>query len=307
MAIGELAARQHGVVSLEQLVSLGLSARGVQERAASGRLWRVNQAVYAVGHKSLTWEARLMAAVLACGPGAVISHRSAVELWKLREPRQASVDVTAPNRRGRVPSGIRSHRDDRLTGAERTEVFGIPCVSVSRALLDFAAVAPIWELRRAVGEAEVLRILNHAELRRTIRHHRGRRGVARLRMVLDEIRPETRRTRSEMEREFLRLCDRAGLPTPKVNVSMRVGGRTQKPDFLWSNARLIVEADSRTFHDTDSAFQLDRRREQRFQLAGWDVAHCTWEQIFQEPAALAQTIRALLQQAERHRRRADLR
>ncbi|HEX7245592.1 MAG TPA: hypothetical protein VF245_08515 [Solirubrobacterales bacterium] len=306
-AIGELAARQHGVVSLEQLVSLGLSVRGVQQRALSGRLWRVNQAVYAVGHKPLTWEARLMAAVLACGPGAVISHRSAVELWKLREARQEPVDVTAPNRRGRIPSGIRSHRDDRLTAVERTEVLGIPCVSVSRALLDFAAVAPTWELRRAVSEAEVLRILDHTEVRRTIRRHRGRRGVARLRMVMDEIRPETKRTRSEMEREFLRLCEKAGLPTPKVNVSMRVAGRTQKPDFLWPNAGLIVEADSRTFHDTDSAFQVDRKREQRFQLAGWDVAHCTWEQIFQKPAALAQTVRGLLHQAEQRRRRADLR
>jgi very-short-patch-repair endonuclease len=307
VAIGELAARQHGVVSLEQLVALGLSARGVQERALNGRLWRVNQAVYAVGHKSLTWEAGLMAAVLACGSGAVISHRSAVELWKLREVRQGPIDVTAPNRRGRVPSGIRSHRDDHLTAAERSAAFGIPCVSVPRALLDFAAVAPIWELRRAISEAEVLGILDHTEVRKTIRRHRGRRGVARLRMVLDEIRPETRRTRSEMEREFLRLCERAGLPTPKVNVAVRVGGRTQEPDFLWSDAGLIVEADSRAFHDTDSAFQLDRRREQRFQVAGWDVAHCTWEQIFQEPAALAQTIRSLLQQAEQRRRRADFR
>jgi len=153
----------------------------------------------------------------------------------------------------------------------------------------------------------VLRILDHTAVRGTIRRHRGRRGVARLRMVIDEIRPETRRTRSEMEREFLRLCERAGLPTPKVNVPMRVGGRTQEPDFLWPDAGLIVEADSRAFHDTDSAFQVDRRREQRFQLAGWDVAHCTWEQIFQEPAALAQTLRALLQQAEGRRRRADLR
>jgi very-short-patch-repair endonuclease len=248
-----------------------------------------------------------MAAVLACGPGAVISHRSAVELWKLRDARRAPIDVTAPNRRGRIPSGIRSHRDDRMTTAERTEVFGIPCVSVSRALLDFAAVAPIWELRRAVSEAEVLGILDHTEVRRAVRRHRGRRGVARLRMVMDEIRPETKRTRSEMEREFLRLCERAGLPTPKVNMPMRVGGRTQKPDFLWPSAGLIVEADSRTFHDTDSAFQVDRRREQRFQLAGWDVAHCTWEQIFQEPTALARTVRALLRQAEQRRRWADLR
>jgi very-short-patch-repair endonuclease len=124
-------------------------------------------------------------------------------------------------------------------------------------------------------------------------------------MVMDEIRPETRRTRSEMEREFLRICERASLPRPEVNVSMHIGGRTQKPDFLWRDVGLILEADSRTYHDTYSAFQVDRKREQRFQLAGWNVSHCTWEQIFQEPARLAQTVRALLAQAEKRRRRAD--
>jgi len=124
-------------------------------------------------------------------------------------------------------------------------------------------------------------------------------------MVLDEILPETKRTRSEMEREFLRLCEKAGLPLPEVNVSMRVGGRTQKPDFLWRNAGVIFEADSRAYHDTFSAFQVDRKREQRFQLAGWSVSHCTWEQIFHEPAALARTVRGLLTRAETRRRRAD--
>jgi very-short-patch-repair endonuclease len=124
-------------------------------------------------------------------------------------------------------------------------------------------------------------------------------------MVMDEIRPETKRSRSEMEREFLRLCEKAGLPRPLVNVSMRVGGRVQKPDFLWREARLILEADSRTYHDTDSAFQVDRKREQRFQLAGWSVSHCTSEQIFQEPAQLAGTVRGLLARAEERRRWAD--
>ncbi len=124
-------------------------------------------------------------------------------------------------------------------------------------------------------------------------------------MVMDEIRPETKRTRSEMEREFLRVCQRVDLPRPEVNVRLRVGGRMQRPDFLWRDAGLILEADSRTYHDTDSAFQVDRKREQRFQLAGWQVSHCTWEQIFQAPGALAETVRGLLAQAEQRRRRAE--
>ncbi len=122
---------------------------------------------------------------------------------------------------------------------------------------------------------------------------------------MDEIRPETKRTRSEMEREFLRICERSGLPLPEVNVRMRLREQALKPDFLWRDAGLILEADSRTYHDTYSAFQVDRRREQLFQLADWNVSHCTWEQIFQEPAKLAKIVGALLAQAEQRHRWAD--
>jgi very-short-patch-repair endonuclease len=237
-----------------------------------------------------------MAAVLACGQGAVLSHRSAAALWGLYEDSRSTIDVTAPNRRGRIPKGIDAHRDGSLTSADRTVSHGIPCTSVARTLLDFAAVAPIWELRKAVSEAEVLRILDHVAVRQLIKRSRGRRGVARLRMVMDEIHPLTRRTRSDMEILFLRMCERAGLPLPEVNVTLYVGARRTMPDFLWRDAGLIVEADSRRFHDTGSAFQRDREREQRLQLAGWRVSRCTWEQIEREPRRLAETIRGLLTQ-----------
>ncbi len=140
----------------------------------------------------------------------------------------------------------------------------------------------------------MLRILDHTAVRRLIKRSRGRRGVARLRMLMDDIHPETKRTRSEMERLFLRMCERAKLPLPQVNVTLCIGGRQTMPDFLWRDAGLIVEADSRRYHDTDSAFQSDRRREQRLQLAGWRVSRCTWEQIEREPRALAETIRGLI-------------
>ncbi len=113
---------------------------------------------------------------------------------------------------------------------------------------------------------------------------------------MDEIHPQTKRTRSDMEILFLRMCKRAGLPQPEVNATLYVAGRRTMPDFLWRDAGLIVEADSRRFHDTDSAFQSDREREQRLQLAGWRVSRCTWEQIEREPRRLAETIRGLLAQ-----------
>ncbi len=168
---------------------------------------------------------------------------------------------------------------------------------MARALLDFAGVAPVWELRQVIGEAEVRRLLNHAEVRRLIKRHPGRRGVARLRMVLDEIHPQTKRTRSEMERLFLGMCTRAGLSQPEVNVWLDVGDGRFQADFLWRPARLIMEADSRLFHDTGSAFLNDRRREQRLQLGGWRVSHCTWHEIEHEPRRLAETIRGLLARA----------
>jgi very-short-patch-repair endonuclease len=292
--MAEIAARQHGVVSLDQLRNLGMDERSAHWRAKVGGLHRIHHGVYAVGHTLLTREGRFMAAVLACGPNAVLSHRSASVLWGVLEDDGGLVDVTAPNRRGRIPRGISAHRDGSLTSADRSELSGIPCTSLVRTLLDFAGVSPVWELRKAISEAEVLRILDHAALRKLIRRCRGRRGVARLRMVLDEIHPETKRTRSEMERRFLLMCERARLPSPEVNVLLDVGVDRLMPDFLWRDARLIVEADGRRYHDTDSAFQRDRRREQRFQLAGWRVARCTWEQIVREPQALAATIRGLL-------------
>jgi very-short-patch-repair endonuclease len=137
-----------------------------------------------------------------------------------------------------------------------------------------------------------------------LQRHPGRRGVAKLRRLLEEIHPETKRTRSELERMFLGMCSRAGLPSPEVNVPLQVDRGRLEADFLWRDAGLIVEADSRQFHDTDSAFLNDRRREQRLQLAGWRVSHCTWEQVEFEPTRLAQTIRLLL--AQQPSRRADL-
>jgi len=287
------------LVSLEQLQGLGLSRSTVQKRVEIGALHRVYHGVFAAGHSNMNLTRRWMAAVLTGGPDAVLSHRSAAALWGIRDDDRPLVDVTAPNRRGRIPRGIDAHRDGSLQPVDRTTLHGIPCTGVERTLLDLAAVVPIWELRKAISEAEVLRLFDHRRMRSLIKRSRGRRGVARLRMVMDEIRPETKRTRSEMEREFLRLCERANLPRPEVNVSLRVSGRTQKPDFLWRDVGLILEADSRTYHDTDSAFQVDRRREQRFQLAGWSVSHCTWEQIFQEPAALTRTVRGLLENRRR--------
>jgi hypothetical protein len=275
---------------------MGMGRRTVAARERAGRFHRIHRGVYAVGHVSPTPEATLLAAVLACGPDAILSHASASALWGFWKADEAAIHVMAPNRRGRSPAGIVPHRDDCLPPPDRTEFHRVPCTTVARTLLDLAAILPPWELRRALGEAEVMRIVNHGQLRLQVHRGRGRRGVARLRLLLDEIHPQTKRTRSELERMFLHVCLQLGLPQPEVNISLKVQGRTLKPDFLWREQRLILEADSRQFHDTDVAFVDDRRREQRLQVAGWRVSRFAWEQVEFEPQALAETVRHLLSQ-----------
>ncbi|HEX5374926.1 MAG TPA: DUF559 domain-containing protein [Solirubrobacterales bacterium] len=243
-----------------------------------------------------------MAAVLAGGEDAVLSHRSAAALWGLRKDDDGPLDVTAPNRRGRTPKGISAHRDDRVAPADRTTWRGIPCMTVERTLLDIAAVLPEWELRKAIAQAEVLGILDFSAMRELIRRSRGRRGVARLRLIFEELDPATKRTRSELERRFLRLCRNSGLPRPEVNVALDIGDGRIEVDFLWRDAGLVVETDGRQFHDTASAFQRDRWREQRLQLAGWRVSRWTWQQVENEPGRVTKTIRALLDQQNPRRR-----
>ncbi len=250
--------------------------------------------MYAVGYPSLTADGYRMAAVLACGSGAVLSHRSAAALWGLRTDGRASIDVTAPNRRGRIPTGIDAHRHSFLRPQDCTSVREIPCTSVARTLLDLAAVVGIRELENAVAEAEVLRVFDHAAVREVIARGRGRRGVARLRLAVIEHDPRAELARGPLERRFLALCRRAGLPPPEVNVLLEVAGVRLEPDFLWRDAGLIVETDGRKYHDTTTAFERDRRRDQRLTVAGWQVVRCTWRQVVDEPTGLARTLRTLL-------------
>jgi very-short-patch-repair endonuclease len=289
---------QHGLITLEQLEAHGLTVQAVHERLMAGRLHRIHQRVYSLTPGVMTERGRFMAAVLACGPDAVLSHRSAAYLWGIVDDWKEPIDVTAPNRRGRSPAGVAAHRDGSLQPIDKVTVYGIPCTSLARTLLDYAGVVPDWELRKAVAQAEVLGVLDPKAMRSVLRRGRRRRGVARLRLILDALHPETRRTRSELERLFLAMCIRAGLAQPEVNIWLDIpGGNPLQADFLWRDARLIIEADSREFHDTASAFEYDRKREQRFQSVGWRVSRCTWSQVEHEPRRLATTIRALLSQA----------
>ncbi len=294
LKIARLARRQHAVVSLNQLRAVGLTSSAVRERRRRGRLHRVWQTVYAVGHSLLTSEGRWMAAVLACGDGAVLSHRSAAALHGLRPDNRAVIDVTTPPRGLRRMKGIVRHESATLTEADVTVVDGIPCTSVARTLLDVAEEIDRQGLRRACNQAEVLRVFDGREIEDVLARAQGRRGAGMLRDVLAHGRVGEAVTRSELEEEFLSLCERAKLPPPSVNAWIALEGGGVEADFLWPEVRLIAETDGGAVHDTPGAFQDDRRRDQRLMRAGYRVVRFTWWQVLHAPEELVETLRALL-------------
>jgi len=298
VAIGKKAAGQHGVVSLEQLTAFGLTPDAVRKRVASGRLWRVHRGVYAVGHRRLSWHGAVMAAVLACGEGAVASHRTAAALHGLRPDNRNRIDVSSPRRRGRGVAGIDAHRADTLRRVDVGLVAGIPCTSVARTLLDLAEVVVRRQVERACEQADVLRLFDLKAIDDVLDHAAaGRRGAALLRAVLADLVDATpTMTRSELEERFLALCRRAGLPAPEVNAWIVLGdGDGVEADFLWRRQRLIVETDGRDVHLTRAAFESDRIRDGRLLVAGWRVLRVTDRRLVREPDGVGRTIRELLE------------
>jgi predicted transcriptional regulator of viral defense system len=290
-SIAALAARQYGLVTRAQLRTLGLSDTAVSKRAAAGRLHRVHRGVYAVGHRVLPARGAWMAATLACGDGAVLSHAAAAALWELRPSDGAVVDVTVPSAGARRRPGLRIHRDPRLAADEVAHRHGVPVTRVERTLLDLATTLPPRGLQRALDEAAVSGRLDLTLLDAVIARHGGHHRAAKLRAALDAHRPGTTLTRSALEERFLALCHRHDLPRPTVNA----GVAGLEVDFLFAPARLVVETDGWRFHGTRTAFERDRRRDATLTLRGYRVLRFTHRQLEHEPAAVAATVAAALQ------------
>jgi very-short-patch-repair endonuclease len=245
--------------------------------------------VYAVGHAAVTAEGRELAAVLACGPGATLSHWNAAARWGLLRPTRGPVHVTvAAECRHRV--GIRVHLVEQLHPSERTLRDAIPVTSVPRTLLDVAAVATPKALARAVNQADRLGWLNRGAIERLCLRNRGRRGVKRLRAALEAAHPSTGRTRSDLEADFLVLCRDSGLPSPAVNTTVE----GYEVDMHWPGTRLIVEIDGFEYHRTRASFERDRRRDAELKLRGYQVLRVTDAWLAGDPAGVATTVRMLL-------------
>jgi predicted transcriptional regulator of viral defense system len=295
--IARLAERQHGVVARRQLSTLGLSEREIDLRIASGDLHPVFRGAFAVGHPAIGRPGRMLAAVLACGDGTVLSHGSAAELQGLWDRQPTPVDVIPPRRAGRKIPDVRWHNVLRPTPAEFETRKGIPCTTVSRTLVDMAGQTGFTTLSRLVERAAIQRRLDVREVDRVLARGR-RRGAPNLRAILDPWRTDTERRprlRSPLEAHLLPALVAASVPRPECNVKLRVdGGRPLEVDMLWRAEKLAIEADGEETHGTRRAFQEDRKRDQRLLAAGFRVARVTWRQAEDEPAAVAARIRRML-------------
>jgi hypothetical protein len=286
IALSALAARQHGVVSLAQLRGLGLNDDAVLRRCRNRRLHRVHRGVYAVGHTAVGERGRELAAVLACGPQAVLSHRSAARLWGLVAS-APKIEVTCE--RGRPPDGrVLDHRSS-LTGADRARIQRVPVTSVARTLVDLADVLGERRLGDAIHEAEVRRLFDLNQTDAVLARLSGRRGRHRLERVLSAWRPRPF-TRSEAERRFLELCERHELPLPEANAS--VAGH--EIDFLWPEHGLAAEVDGVATHLTRTAFERDRRKDRQLAAMGIQVVRVTWSDLEDAPGALAAQLAGIL-------------
>jgi very-short-patch-repair endonuclease len=278
--IGTLATRQYGVVSRGQLLAARIGPGAIATRLKRHQLHPLHRGVYAVGHRALVPLAREMAAILACGPGAVLSHYSAAWLWDLLELASELIDVTVA-RSNRRRHGLRVHRSRSLAADDVRVLQGIPVTAPARTLLDLAETATARELERAFDEALTQRLTSRAALVAVFERARGHRGTGRLRDLLTRCEEPTL-TRSEAEERFLALVREADLPAPKVNA--RVGAFMV--DFLWRERKLVVEIDGYRFHSSRTAFERDRRRDAELNAAGFRVVRITWRQLMDEPVAV---------------------
>jgi predicted transcriptional regulator of viral defense system len=295
--LAALAAVQHAVFSVDQLGELGLSLRATSRRAAAGRLHRIHRGVYSlVPRELLTRDGHRMAAVLACGPGAVLSHRSAAALLGLRSAGWTRIEVTVPGRSGRERDGIKVHRAKTLAPQDATTVRNIPCTTTARTLLDLAEVLDRRPLERAFDESEILELFDLRALNDQLARNKTRPAARAVRALLDEHYIGSTPTQNALEEAFLALCREARVVDPQVNewVDLGDGEPAIWADFVWRAQRVIVETDGRRVHGTKQARERDPRRDQRAILAGWQPIRTTWRQVMRRPHELLPAIVALV-------------
>ena len=268
-----LAGGQWGVIGWDQLRGCGITRSVASRWRADGKLHVMHRAVFALGHPSVPIEGRLVAAILHAGDGAVLSHRTAAWWWGLIPEAPRVIDVSTPTR-ARSTSGVRVHHPRHL---ESTRHRRFPITTVSRTLLDLAARSTFGEVRQALAEADYKGLLDVEEIQAIA--GQGRRGSVKLRKALARHLPQLAHTRSKVEQRFLKLCERAGLPLPEMNV--RIGRMTV--DAVWREQRVAVELDVHDGHGSRAQIERDRRRDLHLRAAGYLVIRYTADQIGNDP------------------------
>ena len=291
--MAELAGRQYGVVSRGQILRLGFSRREIERRIEKSHFHPLHPGVYAVGHRLIPKEGRWIAAVLACGSKATLSHWSAAVLWGLRPNPRERIDVTVPHR-SRSSDLIRRHVSQ-LPDDERTVEERIPVTTVPRTILDLAATEPVDAVENLLREMEFLELRDRLSLMDLVVRYPGRRGVGKLGSALQRLEeePEGRR-RSKLEERFAPFLRLRHLPLPRFNDWILIGGKGFRVDCHWPGTGQIVELDGWEGHRTRTAFREDRARDRTLRVAGYTVIRLTWNQLDDEPEAVATDLRALL-------------
>jgi very-short-patch-repair endonuclease len=278
---------QHGVLTHDDLLGLGFTAKAIKHRVASGRLHPISIGVYAVGRPELTPRGRWMAAVLACGDAAMLSHRSAAELWGIGYEERGRIDVTVRRRREIHRTGLKVRMRPKLPEGRMVRRFGIPVTSVVQTLIDLATELKILRLERAVNEADKLDLIDPEALRRALDGYVGMPGVRALRTMLD--RHTFRLSDSDLEILFRPLALAAGFPLPLTK--HRVLG--YEADFWFPDHGLVVETDGLRYHRTPSQQARAAKRDQKHTAAGLRVLRFTHWQIAHAPNEVTDVLRRI--------------
>jgi very-short-patch-repair endonuclease len=281
----QLARAQHGVLTHDDLVGLGFSAKGIKHRVHSGRLHPIARGIYAVGRADLTPKGRWMAATLACGNGAVLSHRSAAALWGVGREEKKRIHVTIRRRSGIERRGITVHARPKLPEGSVVRRFGIPVTNPVQTLIDLATELEPMRLERAVNEADKLDLVDPERLRRALEGYGGMAGVRTLRTMLD--RHTFRLSDSDLEVYFRPLALDAGFPLPLSKQWVL----DYEVDFLFPDHRLIVETDGLRYHRTPSQQARMVKRDQDHVEEGYRVLRFTHWQIAYEPLEVTALLR----------------
>lgn len=280
----ELARSQHGVVSSEQLRGIGYTPQAIHYRVRTGRLHPLHRGVYAVGRPHVTDHGRWMAAIIACGRGAVLSHSSGAALWRIGPEERDLIELSLPSRSRRCRPGLQIHQRPAFSDRDVTIEYGIPVTTPVQTLIDMTLRLDRAGIERMINEADKYNLAHPPGIRRALDQRVGETGVARLRQILD--RRTFRLTKEELERRFLPLAAKAGLPVPLTGQWVN----EFEVDFYWPDLGLVVETDGLRYHRTPGAQARDRLRDQAHTAAGLTQLRFTHEQVRYEPDYVAKIL-----------------